>query len=395
MPFFATLGSGASRAFGRLRSAGGVNLDTNAGKYAVVPYHSSLNTSPNTFLMLNTDTSVVDYSVTFDTTGLSNTGNLRILRFGNFLITVDIYGNYVSRNILTNTSAGNGALGVGAGTTGQGDAIKFGTDKLAFIYGVASSNTIQVKTYNVVNGVPSQISSFTIASVAEFREGFSSPQVGAQVTLNADAVFSSFQGRFAFNAVYSWIGNGPTVSYYAVASLNAAGTSCSISSAFTDGNNFSRPVGASGDNGYCLISQMDMGSVAIQNGASVGSFVNGGGNGSTSYAPCAIHGSSGEYMIDNTNYNYGMVATKLTTSGTSTSLTISTSGQYGFGSFNSYGTMQTIKGGCVWVYSDDNVGLRYRKYTRSSDTWSGATAITGYSSGSVNYNKNVKKVNNY
>ena len=342
------------------------------GVYAYVPY-SATDSTYTSLLLLNTTTGAVDSTIT----AIASPSSVRIIRFGQYVLQANVhnYNTDTIRDALTNTLTASGTF-----PTAVNDVVKFQSDKLAVLY--MSSNTIKIGTYSVSSTL-SSIGDFSLATMSDYRSGYSSPQFGAQITMNSNAVFSSYSGILGLACVESYIG-GATVTYFATISLNSAGTSASVSNSFTTSDNFSRPVCASGDNGYCLVSKMDMGSSYIFNGSTVTGNVNTYGNENTNYAPAAIHGASGQYMLDTVSNS----VRKLTTSGHTTSLSLPSSPTYGR-------TIQTIKNGCVLIYSNAGA-IYYRTYNRSSDTWSSELSISGYSSGYVNRTSAVvKKVMNY
>ena len=345
--------------------------------FVYAPYSLFAFGTPDRVLVIDAVTGLVAHSFLTGTI----TSNSRFLRFGKFLLSVALDGSYWSRNILSGTEVASGTL-----ATGPVDVMKIAEDKFALIY--VTGNNLRVRVYNVPStGIPSSAGDHSIAGMTDYRNGYSSPQGGAQVTLDSDAMLSSYSGRIALSCVESYL-NFNTTTYYATVSVPSNGTSASVASSFTSTTNFSRPNGASGDSGFVLVGQMDMGSAYIFNGASFPGVISAGGNSYTSYSPAAIHGSSGEYMIDIFTGSQ-MELRKINTSGVATNLSVTTGSQF-------HGIIQTAKNGCVWVYSDPGDGnkVKYRRYTRSTNLWESPVVVAGYT-GTVNYNKPVVKTINY
>lgn len=359
-------------------------FSSDPGIYAYIPSRTGAVSGFENILVLNTTTGTVDHVVSAGSTSMLGP---RLIRFGDFLIQVAIFGSsgnsqYYSRNVITNVSASNGSFPIGTY-----DCAKFGSDKLAVMY--VTGQNVRVVTYTVSSGILSQIADLSLDTMTDFRNNFSSPQFAPQITLDANATLSSYSGRIALSCVYSYIGGGAsTVTYYGIFNLNSAGTSLSSVTNFTNSNNFSRPTAAAGDGGYCLVGTMDMGSAYVIGSSSFPSATSAGGTRYTNYAPAAIHGSSGEFMID----SYSNAVYQITTAGVSTSFSLPTT--------PTYGTLtQTTKGGCTLVYCDPNSSNAafYRTYSRATNTWSSALSISGYPTINLNIGGSygVKKVINY
>lgn len=353
--------------------------------YAIIPYHATANTPFNKLLFFNIDQSTVDYVVT-GVSGLANENtNIRIIRFDDYIFQFNSYGGYTSRWITSDTQIQSGEAGLGT-NNGQADVLKFGKDKLACVYGNETTDELRVRTFSVANGVLTTITNLLIGTVTDYRVGYSSPAAGAQITLNKYAEFEAYHGKIKINSVYSYPGS--VFTYVVSANLSADGTTVSVYGSGTPEYNFSRPVVASGDNGYVLVSNMDMGKVHISNNESTPDpQTNASGNGFTSYSPCPIHKTNGEYMMD--RYESGSIKLyKNTSTGFSSTLSIT-----GYGSDPQAGMVQTIKNGCFFVYNS-SAGLPvYRKYING--VWGSESTISGYSTGAINYNKYVKKIVNY
>jgi hypothetical protein len=361
------------------RAQQGVNWPTpfNGVNLAYVPYSSTVNGTPNTILVIKTSTAQVLSSIS-----ATIASNSRFIRFGEFLLSIAIDGSYWSRNIFTGTQAASGTL-----VTGPVDAMKIAEDRLGLIY--VSGNNLRVRVYNVPStGIPSSLGDQSIANMSGYVSGYSSPQGGAQVTLDTNAILSSYSGRIALSCVESYPGGINTNTYYAVVNVPITGASATVASSFIGTNNFSRPNAVSGDNGFVLVGQMDMGSAYIFNGTNFPSASTAGNNYNTSYAPAAIHGANGEYMIDAFTGS-AMELRKINTSGVTTNISVSTGSQF-------FGSIQTLRNGCVWAYSDPSDGnkVKYRLYTYSNNSWGSPVIVTGYT-GTVNYNRQVVKVVNY
>lgn len=373
-----------------LMTGGGAGLtpfEASPGNYALVPINSTLNTNPNTLLVLNTNTGLVEHSVAVSTI---SSYRYRVMRFGKYLVQFFETGGYASYNTETGGLVDSGfILGRTSATTATLDAVKFADDKFAVVYPL--SNYLRGSTYLVTNGVVSLIAtSGALVYHPSNLPGYASPQIAAQLTLNSEAVLASFTGRISYVAPYYYDPeNAPGVIQSISGQMNvtSGGVTTALTSSILDGFNFSRPYGATGDNNFNLIGNFDGSQSWNFSGTSFGSWVTF-NNAANNYAPSGVHGSSGVFMKDVWNGS-GIVIQRNTTN------TITTDVTYTF-SANPRGSMQLVKGGCVWVYGDTDDGnkLKYRKYDRVSNTWGSPVLVAGYT-GTVNFDYRLSKVMMY
>jgi len=355
--------------------------DTNkTGKYLIVPYYHS--TIGHRLLFVDSDTGDVDTVIPYTT-------HSKIYRFGTNILTTTDGQSYSLRSILTGQEIASGSFG----TSGYvKDELKFGSDKLLMLgWSTYGSTTATAYTFTVDNSGVSQITSATSNSMGTYNSTYgmiSNPVLGGQASINSTTGILSSMATIGTKAPYDNSANADAAR--GSMSVTSDGTSITFNGSVLDATNYSRPIAATGSNGYCLISGMDGSDVRIFSGASHGSYtgiISLNAPPVNNFSPAPLL-STTEWLTIRTNYtNY--YATYVNTGGRADVFTLPNG--------SSGAMVQSIPGGAAVVYENGS-SILFRKYLISGGLQS---AVTVYNlpgpvqAGSVNKNFLHTKIINY
>jgi len=366
------------------------------GNFMIVPWSSSIGNSPNQFKYVNLTTNAVAYTITRSITSPSYP-----MRFGALLVEIDIGGNYTVRGITNNYlySSGNISSVLGYAPVYNFDVIKISSTRFAMMfYKIAGGVTLRLADFSVnttTGALTLQTDGGVYSVVDSGGSAYSCPRMGGQATFDSNAILSAPITTVGFQSYYSY--SGSTQTLYGIATITGGTVSTPYSTINSD--NFSRPYCATGDNGYCQISDIDGGNYNIFSGTSgLGSWFSSSAPYDTSTPATAIRGTSGAFMafgIDYFNAPTSYYKAKKC-SGPGSAFTPSLT----FGTTKIHNVLQTTKAGCALAYADSAYSsneLQIYKYTNSTDTWSGHIITEGGSNitGTVNLNNVCKKPTNY
>jgi hypothetical protein len=389
MPTIITDGAASARGFG----FGGGSKPTDWSEYMIVPYNPTANGTPPTQIKFyNVVTNTTDYTI--DIPGPYRSGGTKLVRVGDFLfIMYQSYGLYGALyNIKTGALVYSG-VSWGVVSYEEGDIVKFGENKLAFIQKIGQSLSVVTYSFNLLTGAATYISSMGVNVFGDATTGYSGPQLAASCTMNADGLFSSYSGYISYQGVYSY--GGVTTTAWGSLSLNAAGNSLSSFYQQTSGINFSRPAAATGDSNTAWISSFDNTQwILFQNGYPNTGYIGGGGaTDVTNQAACGIQGND-QFLM--TKYNQGASNQEIfryTVGGRSTSTYLPADPNGGQAII-----LQMFKGGAVAMCQDTTgtYGVpKFYRYSRNTDSWSAGISPGGMSGGRVNSSYNIVRVYNY
>jgi hypothetical protein len=390
MPLHDTRGAASATGFGFGSSGDGAIA--NYGDYMIVPYtpDASANVySEIAFYNVVTNQTTKRIAISGTYTGGSSQ---KIMRFGNYLfIMYNVYGlGYAVYNITTGAFIQSGIMGY---LGEEGDVVKFGNNKIAGI--VKNGTALRVQTYNIdlTTGVISFIAAFDFTSAFNgATTGFNSPQCAASINMDADALFSSYNGWITGNAVNSYISYQTSSAWFSFM-INDAGTSASSFSKSTTTQNFSRPSGATGDLGRTCIYGFDGSTYVIFNQSSQGSYNSGTFVDQTNQAAIGINGQQSFLAMKN---NIPSGVTEIYRLTPSVKVLVNS---FTFSSYdrNAY-IGQMFRDGAV-VMIQNNTGtygapVLYR-YNQYSENFGSAVTPNGLSTGRVNPQGRVVRIYNF
>lgn len=389
MPLHNTRGAASATGFGF--GAKGGNSITNYYDYMIVPYNpdpAAGSYSEFAFYNVVTNATTARVQVAPQYIGAGT----KVMRFGNFLfIMYNMSGiNYVVYNILTGAVTQTGLMGYGGN---EGDVVKFGNNKIAGI--VKQGTNLRVNTYSIdlTTGVVTFIAALSFSGVfTDTQVGTSSPQCAASINMDANAMFSSYNGWINYCAIMGYVSYNTTTAWGSFI-INDAGTAISSNNIQVTGVNFSRPSAATGDTGRTCVMCFDGSQYSIFNQSSQGTIASGPFVDITNYAPIGIAGQQSFLAL---KYNAGNVQVKrLTTSGTIVSVTqFAANVNYDYQAFIG----QMFADGAV-VMIQNNTGtygvpVLYR-YNQYSENFGSAVTPVGLSTGRVNPSNQVVRVYNF
>ena len=360
-------------------AAGYPGYDTNkTGKYLIVPYYHS--TIGYRLLFVDSDTGDVDSVISYAT-------HSKIYRFGTNILTANDAQSYSLRSILTGQVIASGSFG-SAGYVK--DELKFGSDKLLMLgWNTSGSSAATAYTFTVNDSGVTQITSATSTSMGTYNSTYgmiSNPVLGGQAYINSTTGILSSMATIGTKAPYDNLSSARAAR--GSMSVTSNGTSITFNGSSLDDGNYSRPIAATGSNGYCLVSGMDGSDVRIFSGASHGSYtgaINAPPVNNFSPAPLL---STTAWLTIRTNYtNY--YATYVSTGGATDVFTLPNG--------SSGAMVQSIPGGAAVVYENGS-SILFRKYLVSGGLQSAVTVnkLPGpVAAGSVNNGYFHKKIINY
>jgi hypothetical protein len=391
MPLHDTRGAASATGFGFGASSSQVDWS----QYMIVPYDTSASSTTFTQVKFyNVVTNTTDYTVNIQSNYRS--GGSKLVRIGDFLFLMyQSYGLYGALyNIKTGAIVYSG-VSWGAVSTQEGDIVKFGENKIAFIQKNGTSLSVVTYSFNLSTGAATYISSMGVNVFGDSSTGYNGPQLAASCTMNSEGLFQSYSGYIPYQGVYSYGGGASTVTAWGALSLNAAGNSLSSYYQETSGINFSRPAAATGDQNSAWVCSFDNTEwMLFQNGnPSSIRYSGGGATDVTNQSACGVHATPNFLM---TKYNQGasnQEILKFTNGGRTTSTYLPATPNSGQAI-----TMQMFKGGTL-VMCQDTTGTygvpKLYKYTQATDSWSAGISPNGISTGRVNPSYSVVRVYNY
>ena len=372
--------AGAAAAGGAIDYPG---YDVNkAGEYLIVPW----NGSTHDLLFIDSTTGEVEECIpNFGYGG-------RLYRFGTNILKMDYMSNWTLWSALTLQQLASGYISGNFYT----DQVKFASDKILTLgwHGVSGSTQCTAYTHSVSDSGLTQINAYANNSMGVYNSTYgmiNNPVIGGQASINQNTgILSAPIGTIGTKAPNN--GSSAPAARGSI-TVNSSGTTIGFNGSTNYNSNFSRPVAATGGNGYCLISGMDGAEVHIFSGSGPGSQVPGNGvhhpptNG---FSPAAILGVSHWLTIKHSSWpNYTYSAAVINSNGISST----------FNPPNGSGgqTVQSLPNGAAVVYVD-GTEVKFKKYL-SSGGWQSPVTVTllpgPVSNNSVNTGYGVTKIINY
>jgi hypothetical protein len=354
-----------------------------AGEYLIVPFLSDGSISD--LLFIDSTTGEVEERIP----NIGYSGHL--YRFGTNILNMSSNSSWELWSALTLQKIATGQIA----TSFTADSVKFASDKILTLgwENTSGNTTATAYTHSVSNSGLTQIASNTATNMGVRNSTYgmiNNPVIAGQATINSSTGILSSMGTIGTKAP-----NEGTAAPSARGSMtvNSSGTSIGFNGSTNFNSNFSRPVAATGGNGYCLITGMDGAETHIFTGNGPGTAISGNGvfhPPVTGFSPAAVLGTNTWIMVRDP-INNGNPKCSLMSSGGFSDLFTPPQFPYGM-------TVQSIPGGAAFVYIEYGQ-VKIRKYLASGglQTPIVVTLLPGTVSSSTKVNNTFafKKIINY
>ncbi len=268
---------------GAAGAAGGIDYagyDVNkAGEYLIVPFSGH-----GTYDILFIDSTTGEVEECIPDVGYRSKN--RIFRFGTNILFMNYYGHWELWSALTLAQLASGSVKTPFGWTFLCDQVKIDNDKILVVgwENVSGNTTCEAYTFYVDTGTTlnysglQQITSNTATNMGVRNSTYGmidNPVIGGQASINSNTgILSTPVGTIGTKAP----NNGSSApAARGSMTVSNAGQTISFNGSTNYNSNYSRPVAATGGNGYCLISGMDGSYVHIFSGSGPGSQTPGNG----------------------------------------------------------------------------------------------------------------------
>jgi hypothetical protein len=319
-----------------------------AGEYLIVPFSSGSN---NDLLFIDSTTGEVEERIP----NIGYSGHL--YRFGTNILNMSSNSSWELWSALTLQKIATGQIA----TNFTADSVKFASDKILTLgwENTSGNTTATAYTHSVSNSGLTQIASNTATNMGVRNSTYGmigNPVIAGQATINSSTGILSSMGTIGTKAP-----NEGTSAPSARGSMtvNSSGTTIGFNGSTNFNPNYSRPIAATGGNGYCLITGMDGTLVHIFTGNGPGTAITGNGlfnppvNG---FSPAAVLGTNTWITIRDPIADGNPKCSLMSSSGFSD---LFTPPQFSYGM-----TVQSIPGGAAFVYIESGQ-VKIRKYLAS------------------------------
>jgi hypothetical protein len=357
----------------------------NAGYYMMVPYTVA---STYKILVVNTQNFTVEKIIDCD-----YFNKTRFYRFGSNILQTQ-YGNtfYKIYSIQTGAivSEGNFPGPIYA------DELKFASDKLLRLGWTTSGQPEAVAyTFTVDDLGVTQITSATTTSMGNYNSFYgmiNNPVIAGQANISNSTGLLTSMGTIGTKAPYD--NSSSAAGARGTMTVNSSGTTITFNGSSSDNSNYSRPIAATGSNGYCLISGIDGYDTRVFSGTADGGFGNVTSQPpATNFSPAAV--------LNSNSYSQWLAVRQVYVSGSwvhkVSSIQASLINDYFTLQNTSGAIVQSVIGGAAVAYVE-NGDIRIAKY----DVYFGlgaaniVTSVPGVVlANSVNPSYGVTKVINY